>query len=130
MMNNDCRRRLLGIELKFFRQLNIDARRIEQFEKLGLVLEVRTGGITEAEARSLIALTKQLIKIFRVVIGNIELLTDPLVPQLSQRFGAFDTQAMKIKIVRVVIALEKLLRIFAGAAAHGHQMKRDDVHAS
>src|SRR5438046_977554 len=33
MMNDDSRSRLLRIELKLFRQLNINARRIEQFKQ-------------------------------------------------------------------------------------------------
>src|SRR5258708_4388856 len=66
MMNYDRRGRLLRLDLKFFRQLNIDARRIEQLKQFGLVFEIRTGGIAKTESRTLIALTKQLIKIFLV----------------------------------------------------------------
>ena len=41
MMDDDSRSRLLGIELKLFGQFNIDARRIEQIEKLRLVFQIR-----------------------------------------------------------------------------------------
>ena len=50
MMNNDRRRRLLRIELEFFSQLNVNPRRINQLEKLFLILEVRTSRIAKTEA--------------------------------------------------------------------------------
>jgi len=37
---------------------------IEQLKQLCLILQIRTGGIAKAEARTLVALTKQLIKTF------------------------------------------------------------------
>jgi hypothetical protein len=43
MMYNDRRSRLFWFELKFFAQLYIDPRRVEQLKQLGLVFEIRAG---------------------------------------------------------------------------------------
>src|SRR5882762_7912159 len=114
MMDHDRRSRLFRLKLKFFTQLNVDARRIEQFKKLRLVFEIRTRRIAKTEPRALITLAKQLIKILRIRISDAQFLTNMFVPVLRQRFGAFDAQPVEIKIVGVVVSLEKLLRIFAG----------------
>src|SRR6266404_8677343 len=127
MMNNDRRGRLLRLELKFFRQLNVDARGIEQLKQFCLVFEIRTSGIAKTESRTLIALTKQFIKILLVSVGDTQFLTNVSVPILGQRFGAFHAKAMKIEIVGIVVSLEKFLRIFAGATADRYQVKRNDV---
>ena len=47
---------------------------------------------------------------------------------MAQFLRALDAQTMKIEIVSVVVALEELLRVLAGAPAHGYKMKRDDIH--
>src|SRR5882762_1797455 len=130
MMNNDRRGRLLRLELKFFRQLNIDARRIEQLKQFGLIFEIRTSGIAKTESRTLIALTKQFIKIFLVSVSDTQLLTNVSVPILGQCFGAFHAEAVKKEIVGVVVSFEKFLRIFAGATADCHQVKRNDIHVA
>src|SRR3981081_3070908 len=117
MMNNNRRGRLLGLELKFFGQLNVDARGIEQLKQFCLVFEIRTSRIAKTEARTLIALTKQFIKIFLVSVSDTQFLTNVSVPILGQRFGAFHAEAVKIEIVGVVVSLEKFLRVFAGPTA-------------
>src|SRR5258707_15898477 len=109
MMNDKRRRILFWFKLKFFTQLNLDARGIEQFEKLCLVFQIRTSGIAKAESRPLVTLAKKFIKILRVLIGDAQFLPDVFVPILSQRFGTFHAEAVKIEIVGIIIALEKFL---------------------
>ena len=69
-MDHNRRSRLLWHDLKFFRQLNVDARRIEQLKQFCLVFEVRACGIAKTESRTLVTLTKQLIKVRHVSISD------------------------------------------------------------
>src|SRR5213080_3800785 len=90
MMDDDSRSRLLRVELKLFRQLNINARRIEQVEQLRLIFQTRTSRIAEAETRALISLTKQFVQIFRVFVGDTQLFTNAFVPEFGESFRALN----------------------------------------
>src|SRR5438270_7515356 len=78
---------LFGHELKFFAQLNADARRVEQLEEFRLVFEVRAGRVAEAEARALVALVEEFRKLRGVAAGYPQLFADALVPEFGERLG-------------------------------------------
>ena len=130
MMNDYCGCRLLWIKLKLFRQFNVDPRRIEQLEQLNLILEIRTRGIAKTETRTLVTLAEQFIEVLRIVIGDPKFLPNLLVPKFRERLGSLYAQPMKVEVVGVIVGFEELLRILAGAAAHGHKMKGDHVRAA
>src|SRR5438309_330496 len=109
MMDNNCLSRLFRVEVECFGQLNIDARRIQQLKELRLILKIRTCGVTEAEPRPLIALAEKLVQVLRVATGDAQLFANSFVPQFRQGLGAFNTQSVKVEIVGVVVAFEKLL---------------------
>src|SRR5258706_2125402 len=102
-MNNDRRSRLLGLDLKFFRQFNTNPRRIEQLKQFRLILKVRTSRIAKTETRALIALPEQFLKIRGVVIRNTQFPANVPVPVLSQSFSTLHAQAVKIEIVGITI---------------------------
>src|SRR5258707_10899363 len=130
MMDDDRRSRLFRLKLKLFGQFHVDARRIEQLKQLQLIFQIGTSRIAKAEPRSLVALAEKLVQILRIVSGDTQLFADSFVPQLRQCLRAFHAQPVKEKILGIVVALEKLLGIFAGAPAHGDQMKSDSIHAA
>ncbi len=98
MMDDDSRSRLFRFKLEFFREFHIDACRIEELKQLCLIFEIRASRIAKAEARSLVALTEELVQIFRIVAGDAQLFANSFVPQLGQGFGAFNTQPVKVKV--------------------------------
>src|SRR5258706_8952846 len=61
---------------------------------------------------------------------NAQFLANLLVPQFSQRLGAFNAQTVKVKIVSVIVGLEKLLRIFTRPPPHRHQVKGNHIHVA
>ena len=103
MMYDYRRRRLLRIEHEFIRQLNTDPLRLQQFEQLCLVSYIRTRRVAEAVARSLIALVEKLRKLRCVIARKPQLFADPLVPQFRQRLSRFDRQAVKQKVILIIV---------------------------
>src|ERR1044071_2758930 len=96
MVDNDSRSRLLRLQLKFFAQRHVDARRIKQREKLLLILESRAGGITKTVTRALVFLSKQSRQLRRIRTGNPQLFANTFVPQLSQCLRTLNAQTVEV----------------------------------
>src|SRR2546422_8696965 len=99
MMDDDSRSRLLRVELELFSQLNINARRIEQFKQPRLIFEIWASRIAEAETRTLISLTKQFVQIFGIFISDTQLFTNAFMPEFGESLRALNAQSMKVEIV-------------------------------
>ena len=103
MVDNNSRSRLFWLQLKLLAQLNADARRIEQREKLLLIFESRTRRITEAETRALIFLLEQSRQLRRILSCDTELFTllDPsrIGVELSEEFQLEPEQSTSAIIV-------------------------------
>ena len=108
MMHNDRRRRLLRVELKFLGQLDADTLRLEQFEKLRLIFEIRARRIAKTVTRALISLMEQLRELRSIAARDAEFFANALVPHLGQCLGRFDRQSVEQKIVGVIVRLEQL----------------------
>ena len=103
MMNDDRRCRLLRVEHEFICQFDIDAIRIEQFEELRLVGDVRARGVAKAVTRALVALMEKLCEFRSVAARNAEFLADAFVPEFGEGFGGFDLESMKKQVILIVV---------------------------
>src|SRR5205823_12530130 len=125
-MNDDRRRRLLGIELKLLGHFDVYSGRIEQLEYFRLVFEVWTGRIAKAVARALISLVKEFHKFCGIRTSDAELFADSFVPHFGQGLGRFYRQTVKDKIVGIVVGFEQLCRVLACLSTNCHKVERYD----
>ena len=72
-------------------------------------------------------LAEQLLDLLMIALVDRELFPNLLVPELRQRFGGFDAQAVEVEIVFVVAGLEQFLAVFRCHSSHRHEVERDDV---
>ena len=66
-MRDQGGRRLLGVELELLGERDADPGRVDQLEELGLIFEVRAGGIAERIAAAAVVLLEKLLRVRRIL---------------------------------------------------------------
>ena len=120
MVGDKRRRRLFRFELELIAQLQADPCRVEQLEQLGLIFQVRTGGVSERVAAAAVVLLEELSDARRIVAGD-----SPFAAKLPmERFGEalrhFYAKPVQVKVIQVAIGVEELLGAPANLVAHRH----------
>ena len=129
-MHDDCRRRLLGHELKLLREGNADPLGPQQVEELLLIFEPGTCRVTKAVAGALVLLVKQFFDLPCISAADAEFLPNSRMPQFCKRLRAFHAQPVKVEILLVIVLRKETPRMIGGDALHCHQMEGYDVHAA
>ena len=114
--DDDRRGALLGLELELLGELHADAVQLEQVVELGLVLEVGARRVAPRVARPAVLLAEQPGERRAVLVGEAPLLADAAVPQLGERLGHLDREAVGEEVVLVAVGGEQLPLALAGAA--------------
>src|SRR4051794_38394367 len=89
----------LVLEARLLGALEIDARTVEQLHHLHVVLEVRAGGVAPRVAAASVLLAEEPGEVRPVLAGEAPLLADAAVPQLRERLGHLDTEAVEQQVV-------------------------------
>ena len=97
---------MFRLRLELFGQLDIDQFRMDQFEELRLILQIRTRRITKAEPRTLIPLMEQLRQLRRIAPIDAQFLADAVMHQLGQGscLQAIDPQTRQEQTLNCVSA--------------------------
>ena len=111
-----ARRALLGLELELLGELHADAVQLEQLVELRLVVEVGARGVAPRVARPAVLLAEEPGERRAVLVGEAPLLADAAVPQLGERLGHLDRQAVQQQVVLVPVGGEQLPLALAGDA--------------
>ena len=108
MGDDDRRGALLGLELELLGELHADPVQLEQLVELGLVLEVGAGRVAPRVARAAVLLAEQPGERRAVLVGEAPLLADAVVPQLGERLGHLDREAVAEEVLLVLVGGEQL----------------------
>ena len=93
-----------------------DAVDLEQFGELRLLLEVGAGGVAPRVPRPAVLLAEQAGERRAVLVGEAPLFADAAVPELGERLGHLDRQAVQQQVVLVLVRREQLLLAIARRA--------------
>ena len=86
---------------------------LEQLVELGLVLEVGARRVAPRVARAAVLLAEQARERRAVLVGEAPLLADAAVPELGERLGHLDREAVAEEVVLVAVGGEQLALVHA-----------------
>ena len=124
MVADDRRSRLLGLVLPagFFTHADTDAPCLEQLGNLGIVFQVGARGVAPRITPTAILLAEEPVQRRTVFVDEAPLAANAMVPELGERLGHLDTNAMHDEVLLVLVLGEQLGGCIADPGAH-----RDDV---
>lgn len=109
MVDDDGTGGLLRVDLPVFGEITADALGFKQREEFFLVGHVWAGGVTKAVSAALVVLGEELSDLAVVIVSNVQFGADVFMPELGECFSTFDTDAMHVEIVSVLIRLKERL---------------------
>ncbi len=118
---------VLGVQLEALREAHPHPVEAHEPVQLGLVGEVRAGGVAEGVAGPLVALLEELAEVGGVPVGDPPHLPHPLVPVLRQGLGHLHAEAVDEEVVLVGPGLEEGLGLSGRGLPHGDQLDPKDV---
>src|SRR5579875_1477781 len=128
VMDDQCIRRLLRVELILLREPYADTLRLELLNDCRAVFQIGARRIAEGVPRSTVSLVVEDFPQLRVVrIRNAQLLPDAPMPEFRQRFRQLDRQSMDLQIVTESAVREQPCGECTDPRAYCHELKSDDV---
>ena len=85
-----------------------------------VVFEVGARRVPPRVTPSPVLLAEQPVQVRPVLRGKTPLLTNAVVPVLSQSLGHFDGKAVQVQVIGVAVLGKKLGSLLGGCLAHGH----------
>ena len=130
VMRHDRVGRLLGHQHEILAEAHANLFRPQELYYERSIFQVRAGGISEAVAAAAILLLEDFANRGIIFAGEAQLLTHPLVPQLSKRLGRFNAEPMEIQVFLVSVGGSKVFRKFGGFVADGDELHTENVEFS
>ncbi len=127
MVHYQCVGALFGHEHVVFAQRDANLLRPEQFCDKCSIFQVGARRITKAIPAPSILLLKELLHRRIVFAAEAEFLTHAFVPEFGQALGAFDTEAVQVKIFLIFVPLAEVVGEFGRCVADGDKLHPEYV---